>query len=175
MTKYNEEVLNSAEDSVAMVVSASMPTETVGAIATAVFDSLTRAPWWEEVGSDYRFGIGEPWRREVFRSSATEGTVIRDGQIGNKIALPDTTYFRDTRWTPPPAPLAVGDVIETIEDLERLPEGAGVVDGCGDLAQKTVSGGFQFADHNPMSHPPETIIHCRPFTVVHLPKTEATK
>ena len=28
-----------------------------------------------------------------------------------------------TPCNPPPAPLAVGDVIETVEDLERLPEG----------------------------------------------------
>lgn len=104
MTKYNKEALDAAEDSVAFSHDL-----TDRAVAAAVFDTLTRAPWWEEVGPEYRFRIGEPWRRETSRSSATEGIVQRDGQIGNRISRPDATYFRDTRWTPPAPPLAVGD------------------------------------------------------------------
>ena len=172
MTKYNERVLNSAESSVAEGFDHYRPDRWV---AQAVFDTLTRAPWWEEVGPEYRFRIGEPWRRETSRSSATEGTVRRDGQIGNGIARPDATYFRDTRWHPPTPPLAVGDVIETVEDLERLPVGAGVVDYREEIALKRCEQRWNYANLSSESCGSESVMGLAPITVVYLPKTEATE
>lgn len=164
-SSYNEEVLNAAEDSVAAVTNRQL---TDRAIVTTVFDTLTRAPWWEEVGPEYRFRIGEPWRREISSPSGTEGIVRRDGQIGNGIARPDATYFRDTRWTPPTPPLTVGDVIETVEDLERLPIEAILIDCDNDAWQKAglnrflcvTSEGFYTA---------EAAHKSGPFTIAHLP------
>ena len=169
MTKYNEEVLNVAENAVTAAFDHHLTDRWV---AKAVFDTLERAPWWEKVEPEYRFRIGEPWRREISSSSATEGTVRQDGQIGNVIARPDATYFRDTRWSPP---LAVGDVIETVEDLERLPVGAGVVDYREEIALKRCEQRWNYANLSSESCGSESVMGLAPITVVYLPKTEATE
>ena len=161
-SSYNEEVLNAAGDSVAIGHRL-----TNQRIAIAVFDSLERAPWWEEVGPEYRFRIGEPWRWETSRSSATEGTVRQDKQIGNGIARPDVTYFRDTRWQPP---LAVGDVIGTVEDLERLPVGAGVVDYREEIALKRCEQRWNYANLSSESCGSESVMGLAPITVIYVPK-----
>lgn len=95
-----------------------------------------RADWWREVTDpDEVIPAGCPVRREVGRA-ATEW--IEDGceSVRRTSGAHAPRYFRDTRWTPPLPPLKVGDVIETVEDLERLPVGAGVVGEDGDIAQK---------------------------------------
>ena len=115
MTKYNKEALNAAEDAVSFSHSL-----TNRGIATAVFDSLERAPWWEEVESGYEFMPGEPYRHESPSGKAGEYVTTR---IHTVRASDPYTYFRDTRWTPPTPPLAVGDLIETEEQAASLPIG----------------------------------------------------
>ena len=118
MTKYNKEALDAAEDSVAF-----SHYFTNRAIATAVFNSLERAPWWEEVEVGYEFRQGEPHRVESPTGIASERATTYTLTIST---ARQATYFRDTRWTPPtppPAPLAVGDLIETEEQAESLPIG----------------------------------------------------
>ena len=130
MTKYNKEALDAAEDSVAMVVAASMPTVPVGAIATAVSDSLTRAPWWEEAEVGYEFQDGQPYRCELADGVNGEGSAF-----GSMSLDPRHKVFRDTRWQPPVKPPKVGDVIEECTD-ETLPaDGVGLVDALGTVAQ----------------------------------------
>lgn len=117
MTKYSKEVLNAAEDSVAEAANLQL---TDRAIVTAVFDTLTRAPWWEEVEVGYEFMPGEPYRNE-----SPDGITSEHIAKHTYTVLPvfKNTYFRDTRWTPPAKPLAVGDVIETEEQAASLPVG----------------------------------------------------
>ena len=162
-SRYNEEVLDAACEAndwaEGLVVT--------DAIATAVFDTLERAPWWEEVGPGYRYRIGEPWRREVSNSGATEGTIQQNKQISNGIACSDATYFRDTRWTPP---LAVGDLIETVGDLERLPVGAGVVDYREEIALKRCEQRWNYANLSSESCGSESVMGLAPITVIYLPK-----
>ena len=114
MTKYNKKALGAAEDSVALSHDL-----TNRAIATAVFDTLTRAPWWEEVEVGYEFQPGEPGRHESDRRVSERATT---GLHLSIIAAERGTFFRDTRWQPP-APLAVGDLIETEEQAASLPVG----------------------------------------------------
>ncbi len=115
MTKYSKKALDAAEDSVAF----SHPF-TNRAIATAVFDTLTRAPWWEEVEVGYEFQPGEPGRYESDRGVSERATPGGHLPI---IAAERGTYFRDTRWQPPVKPLKVGDLIDTEEQAESLPVG----------------------------------------------------
>ncbi len=115
MTKYSKKALDAAEDSVAF----SHPF-TNRAIATAVFDTLARAPWWEEVESGYEFMPGEPYRHESPSGKAGEYVTTR---IHTARASDPYTYFRDTRWQPPVKPLKVGDLIDTEEQAESLPVG----------------------------------------------------
>lgn len=117
MTKYNEKVLNAAEDSVA--VSHHL---TDRRIAAAVFDTLERAPWWEEVtDGNTVVPAGCPVRREVATGDATERTYASTFTAWQWLGK--ARVFIDTRWTPPTPPLAVGDVIETVEQAESLPVG----------------------------------------------------
>lgn len=89
----------------------------------AMIEATERAWWWEEVAGDYGVDFGEPFREECAGRAwehSNEGPYRPISSFAHEGSL--FRYFRDTRWTPPPAPLAVGDVIETVEDLERLPE-----------------------------------------------------
>ncbi len=115
MTKYSKKALDAAEESAAV----SHPF-TNRAIATAVFDTLARAPWWEEVESGYEFMPGEPYRHESPSGKAGEYVTTR---IHTARASDPYTYFRDTRWQPPVKPLKVGDLIDTEEQAESLPVG----------------------------------------------------
>jgi hypothetical protein len=136
------------------------------ALAVAVFDSLERAPWWELTGGGYRFQPGEPWRSESPNGVAREGVTGPTGfrQWGGY------PLFRDTRWTPPLAPLAVGDVIETVEDLERLPVGAGIVDCREKLARKGYEQRWNYANLSGESYGSESMMRRAPITVIYVPK-----
>ena len=85
-----------------------------------VFDSLERAPWWEEVGVGYAFQTGEPYRVELPSGVASEHTTTHIYTIHTNS---QNTYFRDTRWQPPVEPPKVGDLIETVDQAESLPIG----------------------------------------------------
>lgn len=138
----------------------------------AVFDSLERAPWWFLVPAGYRFRDGEPIRFE-------EGNRSEESIAVGLFTVPHKgTFFMDTRWTPPPAPLAVGDVIEALEDLERLPVGAGFVDQDRDLWQvdrdecgETIGASMAGGSWEGFT----AVIYYAPLTVVYLPESGATE
>lgn len=130
-----------------------------------IFDTLDRAPWWEKVGVGYKFSEGEPLRREEGHQYAEEYLVV----LPLTITKSSLTYFRDTRWTPPTKPLQVGDVVETAEDLERLPTDSGVVDGDEDLIQRKEHG-WVFAGVSGRSYSSKYLIAFKPLTIVYLPK-----
>ena len=117
-SKYNEHVIEAACEAIdwaeELVVT--------DAIALAVFDTLERAPWWEEVtDGNTVVPAGCPVRREAAAGDATERTYASTFTAWQWLGK--ARVFIDTRWTPPPAPLAVGDVIETVEQAESLPVG----------------------------------------------------
>lgn len=70
--------------------------------------------------------------------------------------------------------VAVGDVIETVEDLGRLPVGAGVVDYREEIALKRCEQRWNYANLSSESCGSESIMGLAPITVIYLPKTEAT-
>ena len=115
MSKYNEKALNAAEDA---VIEAGCHHLTDRAIATAVFNSLERAPWWEQVDADYEFQDGQHYRCEF-----TDGVSAEGRGFGSMSLDPRHKVFRDTRWQPPVKPLKVGDLIETVEQAASLPIG----------------------------------------------------
>ncbi len=87
----------------------------------------TRADWWREVTDpDEVIPAGCPARAEwpgyAYEAYESVKTADRPARFLT-YPLAGIRVFIDTRWTPPTPPLAVGDVIETVEDLERLPEG----------------------------------------------------
>jgi hypothetical protein len=59
-SKYSEQVIEAACEAIdwteGLVVT--------DALVLVVFDSLERAPWWEEVAGDYGVKFGEPFREE---------------------------------------------------------------------------------------------------------------
>ncbi len=160
-SKYSEQVIEAACEAIdwaeGLVVT--------DALAVAVFDSLERAPWWEEVGVGYEFAQGEPWRTE-------KQEFVNENRAGTRFTVEEWsrygwTYFRDTRWTPPPAPLAVGDVIENAEDVDHLPDGSVFID-CDEQAWQVddgmayvTGGGRGFVDG---------YFDYLPLTVVYVPK-----
>ena len=166
MTKYSKEALDAAEDSVALSHHL-----TDRRIAAAVFDTLERAPWWEEVEVGYWFMPDEPYRSESSDGIASEHTATHTFTV---LPVLRNTYFRDTRWTPPPAPLAIGDVIDTVEDLERLPLKTILIDYYNDVWQKAGLNRFLCITSDGF-YTTEATLESAPFTVVHLPKTEATE
>lgn len=166
MTKYNEEVLNAVGDSVAIGHRL-----TNQRIAIAVFDSHERAPWWEEVEVGYEFMPDEPYRNESPDGIASEHTATYTFTV---LPVLKNTYFRDTRWTPPPAPLAVGDVIDTVGELERLPLKTILIDYYNDVWQKAGLNRFLCITSDGF-YTTEATLESAPFTVIHLPKTEATE
>ena len=139
MTKYNKKALGAAEDSVAFSHDL-----TYQAIATAVFDTLKRAPWWEEVGSDYRFGVNEPGRIEG-PVTTVEALVEECGTIDGGLG-PNERMFRDTRWQPPVKPLKVGDLIDTEEQAASLPVGTIAVSRFGTPIRKASTDEWQGVD-----------------------------
>ena len=69
-----------------------------------IFDSLERAPWWEEVNEDHKFQEGEPIRAEW-----SGGESFENKSYSHKTNYPPAPagtcrLFRDTRWDPPPPP-----------------------------------------------------------------------
>lgn len=169
MTKYSEEVVTKSVLAVEWTDAISSATNVV----TAVFDTLERAPWWGEVEEGYTLREGEPIRRE-FGDHSYEGVF----KSSVKLAMKPHAVFRDTRWTPPVPPvlpLAVGDVIETVEDLERMPLNAGFVDRDGSLWQvednecrETIGASMAGGDWEGF---PDVIFYA-PLTVCWLPETE---
>ena len=137
----------------------------------AVFDSLERAPWWEEVEVGYALQTGEPYREESPNGTASELTTMYTYTVH---VNDQNTFFRDTRWTPPPAPLAVGDVIETAEDLERLPVGAILTDPDGDAWQQPADLVFKCI-YPAGSERSKDVVKYGPFTIRWLPEPEATE
>ena len=128
-SKYSEQVIEAACEAIdwaeGLVVT--------DALAVAVFDSLERAPWWEEVGVGYEFAPGEPWRTErqdeVSESRAGMGFTVEEwSRYG-------WTYFRDTRWTPPRPAYKVGDVITECTPDNLPPDDVAIVDAVGDVGQ----------------------------------------
>ena len=113
--KYSEHAIDEAITAIQESSGASVTEEVL-----AVFDSLGRAPWWEEVEVGYEFRQGEPYRVELSSGVASEHTTTYTLTIST---ARQATYFRDTRWTPPVTPLKVGDLIETEEQAESLPIG----------------------------------------------------
>ena len=114
MTKYSKKALDAAEDA---VIEAGCHHLTDRAIVTAVFDTLERAPWWEEVEVGYEFRQGEPHHVESPTGIASERPTTYAFTIST---AHQATYFRDTRWQPPVKPLKVGDLIETEEQAASL-------------------------------------------------------
>jgi hypothetical protein len=161
-SKYSEQVIEAACEAIdwdAMLAGG-------WAIAVAVFDSLERAPWWEEVGVGYEFAPGEPWRTE-------KQEVVNENRAGTRFTVEEWsrygwTYFRDTRWTPPLAPLAVGDVITECTPDNLPPEGVGLVNGEGDLCQ--IRQGRALWAVPAVSYGWEILNDATPFTVVYVPK-----
>ena len=103
------------------------------ALAVAVFDSLERAPWWEEVGEGYEFAPSEPWRTER-QEDANEGR-SDTGFTVEEWSRYGWAYFRDTRWTPPRPVYQVGDVIEECTPDNCPADGVAIVDVVGDVGQ----------------------------------------
>lgn len=166
MSKYDPALLEKAVRTIRQADSNSHGVETL-------FDSLDRAPWWEKVESP-RDLIGKncPVRAEWSDGSASE--YIDFGKSRESIE-PDVTYFRDTRPTPPvPPPLAVGEVIETVEDLGRLPVGAILPDKDGDAWQRP-AGLVLKCVYPTVSGRAKDVVRHGPFTVRWLPEAEATE
>ena len=82
--------------------------------------------------------------------------------------------FIDTRWTPPTPPLAVGDVIETEEDLERLPEGTLLFSNRLHAYWMEKEGHFVAIGSDRWLVADEAVSY-GPFTIRWLPEPEATK
>lgn len=135
----------------------------------AIFDSLERAPWWFPVPAGHRFMDGEPIRFEDGKRSE-ESTALGLFKAPHK-----GTFFIDTRWTPPTPPLAVGDVIETVEDLERLPVRAIFTDQNDDAWQHVVQGEFYRTGIERPHSATEVLEYFRSLIVERLPKTEGTE
>ena len=136
-----------------------------------IFDTLDRAPWWEEVEVGYEFMPDEPYHSESPHGSVSEHIATHTFTV---LPVLKNTYFRDTRWQPPVKPLAVGDVIETVEDLERLPFKAVLTD-CDNYAWQKVGLARLLCVTSDGFYTAEAGLKSGPFTVVHLPKTEATE
>lgn len=177
MTKYNSTSVHHAallietngrgEGAAFVALGGNLKRESVKT-AIAIFDSLERAPWWEEVGAGYEFHAGEPYRYESRGADARELAWV-GGNAPN--ASPERgTFFRDTRWRPPVKPLKVGDVIETVEDLERLPVGAGVVDYREEIALKRCEQRWNYANLSSESCGSESVMGLAPITVIYVPK-----
>lgn len=85
-----------------------------------IFDTLDRAPWWEEVKVGDEIQMGAPYRSESPKGSASELTSM----YAYTVHVNDqNTFFRDTRWQPPVKvdPPVVNEEI-TVEQLELLPD-----------------------------------------------------
>lgn len=132
----------------------------------AMIEATERAWWWELTGGGYRFQPGEPWRSESPNGVAREGVTGPTGfrQWGGY------PLFRDTRWTPPRPAYKVGDVIETVEDLDRLPPGTGVVDYREGIVRKRYSQRWTYANLSGESYGSESMMRRAPITVIYLPK-----
>ena len=146
-----------------------------------------RADWWREVTDPSEvIPAGCPARFE-YRGFAQEmdmleGSVaferVFDHVLKRNRIYENALLFIDSRWTPPRPAYKVGDLIETVEDLERLPECAGFVDDDGDLWQvdrdecgETIGAAMAGGSWEGFTE----VIYFSPFTVVHLPKPEATE
>ena len=129
-----------------------------------MIEATERAWWWELTGGGYRFQPGEPWRSESPNGVAREGVTGPTGfrQWGGY------PLFRDTRWTPPLAPLAVGDVITECTPDNLPPEGVGLVNGEGDLCQ--IRQGRALWAVPAVSYGWEILNDATPFTVIYVPK-----
>lgn len=162
LTKYSKKALDAAEDSVAIGHRL-----TNQRIAIAVFDTLERAPWWEEVtDGNTVVPAGCPVRGEVATGDATERT--HESPFTAWTWLGKARVFIDTRWTPPPPPLAVGDVIESDCEEGCPTDGVGIVDALGTVAQM-FDGDIMWANGGEDEW--GTLLHRHlPLTVIYVPK-----
>lgn len=99
-----------------------------------IFDTLDRAPWWEEVKVGDEIQMGEPYRSESSKGSASELTSMYAYTVH---VNDENTFFRDTRWTAPVKvdPPVVNEEI-TVEQLAMLPDLSIVTDRKGVAWQK---------------------------------------
>jgi hypothetical protein len=126
----------------------------------------TRAEWWREVTDpDEIIPKGCPMRTEN-GEDAREHRTSRGWARAEVLA---TRVFLDSRWAPPKSP-KVGDIIETVEDLDRLPVGAGVVDYREEIARKRCEQRWNYANLSSESCGSESIMGLAPVTVIYLPK-----
>jgi hypothetical protein len=96
-SKYNEQVIEAACEALdwteGLVVT--------DALVLVVFDSLERAPWWEEVtDGNTVVPAGCPVRREVATGDATERTYASPFTAWQWLGK--ARVFIDSRWTPTP-------------------------------------------------------------------------
>ena len=130
-----------------------------------MIEATERAWWWELTGGGYGFQPGEPWRSESPNGVAREGVTGPTGfrQWGGY------PLFRDTRWTPPLAPLAVGDVITECTP-ENLPaDGVAIVDAVGDVGQLDGTR-LGWACGGGVTWGSSVGKRCFPMTVIYVPK-----
>lgn len=137
---------------------------------TDVSGSMVRHPKWEKVEAGYEFLPGELRRYENEYGAVEHRRDYPFTDHGDGYA-----YFRDTTWQESVEPLKVGDIIETVDDLRRLPLRSGFVDYHGDLWQVAydtdvggvgaeLTGGF-WEDFYPIAR------DYFPFTIVHIPNS----
>ena len=133
-----------------------------------IFDTLDRAPWWEEVtDGNTVVPAGCPVRREVATGDATERTYASPFTAWQWLGK--ARVFIDTRWTPPKQVYKVGDVIEECTDATLPADGVGLVDMDGDLCQIYHGRVFVvgYVDHGWTS-----LNDATPFTVIYVPEEE---
>lgn len=130
--------------------------------------SLERAYWWREViDPDEMIPAGCPVRMES-RDDAREHRATHGRSRAEFSAA--ARVFIDARWTPPRPAYKVGDVIETVGDVKRLPNGLVFLDGEEDAWQvddgvaHRAGGGRGFMDGD---------FDWFPLTVIYVPEGEA--
>lgn len=135
----------------------------------------TRADWWREVTDPDEVIPGGCPARFEYRGFAQEMDML-EGSVAfervfehvlkrNRI-YENARLFIDTRWTPPRPAYKVGDVIETVEGLEWLPDRSVFLDPDRDAwqvrdgkAHGAFGGSDNFGDFDYF-----------PITVLHVPK-----
>ena len=137
-------------------------------------DHPTRADWWREVTDlDEVIPAGCParaeWPNYAYEAHESIKAVDRPAHYLTH-PLKGIRVFIDSRWTPPRPTPKVGDVIETSEDLEWLPVGAGVVDYREEIALKRCEQRWNYANLSSESCGSESVMGLAPITVIYLPK-----
>lgn len=130
-----------------------------------------RAWWWREVTDpDEVIPKGCPARYEPRDNWAITETVRNFDRERSEWGVRGAVFI-DSRWTPPRPTYKVGDVIETAEELKRLPDGSVFLDCDGEAWQ--VRGGMAhevYGDRDDFGD-----FHYFPLTVIYLPKVGGGK